>query len=383
MFEVIRPVTNIPQMSPGAFFEEHRQEVMDAVVRVLESGWYILGSEVQAFEEEFARHFDFGGAVGVANGTDAIALALRSLGIGPGDRVATVSHTAVATVAAIEMVGASPVFVDIDPATYTMDPDALAQTLESSQPLNANGLPIKAVILVHLYGNPADVAAIHKIARRFEVKLIEDCAQSHGAKLDGRFVGSMADMATFSFYPTKNLGAFGDGGMVVAGDSERLQHVRMLREYGWRRRYVSDVPGINSRLDELQAAILRVRLRYLDAGNRRRAAIAAAYDAGLAHTGLVLPLKRAGATHVYHQYVVRHPDRDRLQDGLKKKGIGTNIHYPEPVHRQPAYAGRFDAAAGGLRRTDEIASQILSLPMYPELSDAMVETIIDAIRSLV
>jgi dTDP-4-amino-4,6-dideoxygalactose transaminase len=381
MFEVIRPVTNIPQMSPGAFFEEHRQEVMDAVLRVLESGWYILGSEVQAFEEEFARHFDFGGAVGVANGTDAIALALRSLGIGPGDRVATVSHTAVATAAAIEMVGASPVFVDIDPATYTMDPDALAQTLESSQPVNA--LPIKAVILVHLYGNPADVAAIHKVARRFGVKLIEDCAQSHGAKLDGRFVGSMADMATFSFYPTKNLGAFGDGGMVVAADSELIQRVRMLREYGWRRRYVSDVPGINSRLDELQAAILRVRLRYLDAGNRRRAAIAASYDAGLGHTGLVLPLKRAGATHVYHQYVVRHPDRDRLQDGLKKKGIGTNIHYPVPVHRQPAYAGRFDAAAGGLRRTDDVASQILSLPMYPELSDAMVENIIDAIRSLV
>jgi dTDP-4-amino-4,6-dideoxygalactose transaminase len=381
MFEVIRPVTNIPQMSPGAFFEEHRQEVMDAVVRVLESGWYILGSEVRAFEEEFARHFDFGGAVGVANGTDAIALALRSLGIGPSDRVATVSHTAVATAAAIEMVGASPVFVDIDPATYTMDPDALAQTLESLQPVNA--LAIKALILVHLYGNPADVPAILKVARRFEVKVIEDCAQSHGAKLDGSFVGSMADMATFSFYPTKNLGAFGDGGMVVAANSERLQRVRILREYGWRRRYVSDVPGVNSRLDELQAAILRVRLPYLDAGNRRRTAIAAAYDAGLAHTGLVLPAKRAGAAHVYHQYVVRHPDRDRLQDGLKKKGIGTNVHYPVPVHRQPAYAGRFDAAPGGLRRTDEMASQILSLPMYPELSDAMVETIIDAVRSLV
>jgi dTDP-4-amino-4,6-dideoxygalactose transaminase len=380
MFEVIRPVPNIPQMSPGAFFEEHRQEVMDAVVRVLESGWYILGSEVQAFEEAFARHFDFGGAVGVANGTDAIALALRSLGIGPGDRVATVSHTAVATVAAIEMVGASPVFVDIDSATYTMDPEALAQTLEA---LRVNALPIKAVIVVHLYGNPAHVPAILNVARRFDVKVIEDCAQSHGAKLDGRFVGSMADMATFSFYPTKNLGAFGDGGMVVAGDSERLQRVRVLREYGWSRRYVSDVPGINSRLDELQAAILRVRLPYLEAGNRRRAAIANAYDAGLANIDLVLPVKRAGATHVYHQYVVRHPERDRMQAALKQKGIGTNIHYPVPVHRQPAYAGRFDAAPGGLGRTDEAASQILSLPMYPELSDAMVETIIDAVRSLV
>lgn len=381
MFEVIRPVPNIPQMSPGAFFEDHRQEVTDAVVRVLESGWYILGAEVRAFEEEFARHFDFNGAVGVANGTDAIALALRCLGIGAGDRVATVSHTAVATVAAIEMVGASPLFVDVNSDTYTMDPEALAQTLDSLKPSEA--ATIKAVIAVHLYGNPADVPAIVKVASRFEAKVIEDCAQSHGAKLDGRFVGNMADMATFSFYPTKNLGAFGDGGMVVAANSELLQRVRRLREYGWSRRYVSDVAGVNSRLDELQAAILRVRLRYLDAGNRRREAIAAAYDNGLAKTGLVLPIRRAGATHVYHQYVVRHPDRDRLQAGLKQKGIGTNIHYPVPVHRQPAYAGKFDPAKGGLDTTDEAAKQILSLPMYPELSDAMVETIIDAVRSLV
>lgn len=376
MFEVIRPVLNIPQMYPGAFFEEHRTEVMDAVARVLESGWYILGNQVQEFEREFAKEFDFGGAVGVANGTDAIALALRSLGVKAGDRVATVSHTAVATVAAIEMAGASPVFVDVSSDTYTMDPEALAGTLQS---LNS----VKAVIVVHLYGHPADVQGILRIARRFDVRVIEDCAQAHGAKLDGAYVGSMADAATFSFYPTKNLGAVGDGGMVVARDSELLERVRMLREYGWARRYVSDVPGINSRLDELQAAILRVRLPYLEAGNRRRAAIADAYDQGLANTGLVLPVKKAGATHVYHQYVVRHPDRGRLQASLKEKGIGTNIHYPVPVHLQPAYAGRFDPAPGKLSTTEAVASQVLSLPMYPELTDGMIETIIETVRSSV
>ena len=314
--------------------------------------------------------------MGVANGTDAIALALRTFGIGFGDRVATVSHTAVATVAAIEMVGAAPVFVDICSDTYTMDPEALARTLETAE-------PIKAVIVVNLYGHPADVPSIRQIADRFDVRLIEDCAQSHGAKLNGHFVGSMADAATFSFYPTKNLGAVGDGGMVVAADREYLERVRMLREYGWGRRYVSDLPGVNSRLDELQAAILRVKLPYLDAGNQRRAAIAAAYDRGLANTGLVLPAQRLGATHVYHQYVVRYDDRDRLRTGLKQKGIDTNIHYPVPVHRQPAYAQRFAPAPWALEKTETVVDQILSLPMYPELSDVMVTTIVDAICSLV
>jgi dTDP-4-amino-4,6-dideoxygalactose transaminase len=376
MSEAIRPLPNIPQMRPGAFFEEHRAEVMTAVVRVLDSGWYILGGEVKAFEEEFARQFNFGSAAGVGNGTDAIALALRSLGVGRGDRVATVSHTAVATVAAIEMVGAAPVFVDITSDTYTMDPAALSRTLRDRH-------PIKAVVAVHLYGHPADMPAILQSANRLGIPVVEDCAQSHGATLNERFVGSMGDVAAFSFYPTKNLGAFGDGGMVVAGNTERIQQVRRLRQYGWESRYISDVSGVNSRLDELQAAILRVRLSYLDAGNRRRAAIAAAYDEGLAETGLVLPKKHAGATHVYHQYVVRHPDRDRFQERLKKNGIGTNIHYPIPVHRQPAYAGRFDIDPGGLETTDAVATQILSLPMYPELGDVVVAHIVDTVRNLV
>jgi len=374
MFEAARSLPNIPQTSPRAFFDQHRDEVLAALVRVLDSGMYILGAEVKAFEQEFARYFDFADAVGVANGTDAIALALRSLGVGRGDRVATVSHTAVATVAAIEMVGATPVFVDIASDTYTLDPAALVRTLER---LDA----IKAVIAVHLYGHPADVPTIVRIANRFGARVIEDCAQAHGAKLDGRLVGSMADAGAFSFYPTKNLAAIGDGGMVVAHDPECIGKLRMLREYGWERRYVSDLPGVNSRLDELQAAILRVRLPYLEAGNRRRTEIAAAYDRGLAGTGLVLPTGRPGATHVYHQYVVRHPDRDRLQARLKQKGIGTSIHYPVPVHRQPAYTGRFDIDPGGLGTTDAVAREILSLPMYPELGDGAIRNVLDAVRS--
>jgi dTDP-4-amino-4,6-dideoxygalactose transaminase len=374
MFEAVHSLPNIPQTSPRAFFQEHRHEMMGAMARVLDSGMYILGAEVKAFEQEFAREFGFGGAVGVANGTDAIALALRSLGIGPGDRVATVSHTATATVAAIEMAGALPVFVDISSDTYTLDPAALAGTLETIH-------GIKAVIAVHLYGNPADITSIIPIARRFGVRVIEDCAQAHGAKLDGTFVGSRAEAATFSFYPTKNLGALGDGGMVAANDPDRITKLRMLREYGWERRYVSEVPGVNSRLDELQAAWLRVKLPYLEAGNRRRAEIAAAYDDGLADTALILPGKHPGATHVYHQYVVRHPNRDQLKARLELKGIGTNIHYPVPVHRQPAYAGRCAMGAGGLGRTEAAAREVLSLPMYPELADAAIARIIDAVRS--
>jgi dTDP-4-amino-4,6-dideoxygalactose transaminase len=376
MSEAIPSLPNIPQTSPRAFFEAHRDEMMAALARVLDGGMYILGAEVKAFEQEFARQFDFSDAVGVANGTDAIALALRSLEIGPGDRVATVSHTAVATVAAIEMVGASPVFVDISSDTYTLDPVALARTLEATD-------GIKAVIPVHLYGNPADVTAIMAIANRFDVPVIEDCAQAHGAKLDGRFVGSMAHAATFSFYPTKNLGALGDGGMVAVNDPECARKLRMLREYGWERRYISEVPGVNSRLDELQAAFLRVKLPHLEAGNRRRAEIAAAYDSALADTGLVLPRTRPRATHVYHQYVVRHPDRDQLKARLESRGTGTNIHYPVPVHRQPAYEGRCVIDPGGLSTTDAVAREVLSLPMYPELGDAAIARIVDAVRSSV
>jgi dTDP-4-amino-4,6-dideoxygalactose transaminase len=366
---------HIPQARPGAFYEEHREETLAAMANVLDSGWYVLGREVQAFEEEFAHALGLSGAVGVGNGTDALALALRAFHIGAGDKVATVSHTAVATAAAIEMVGARPVFTDITSA-YTMDPEALRRTIQICG-------PIKAIIVVHLYGSPADMTAILGIAREFEIPLIEDCAQCHGAKYGSRFTGSQGDAATFSFYPTKNLGAIGDGGMVVSGDRAFLDTVRSLRQYGWQSRYISDVPGINSRLDEVQAAVLRVRLPHLHANNRRRAQIAAAYDEGLADTGLILPIRKVDATHVYHQYVVRSPERNRLQASLAKRGIGTNIHYPTPVHCQPAYVGRCEKDPCGLLVTETIAGEILSLPMFPELSDAAVEEVIAAIRNLV
>jgi dTDP-4-amino-4,6-dideoxygalactose transaminase len=373
MSEAVRSLPNIPQASPRAFVEVHREEMLSAVARVFDSGSYILGPEVQAFEQEFTQKFGYGDAVGVANGTDAIALALRALGLAPGDRVVTVSHTAVATVAAIEMTDALPVFADVTSDSYTLDPASLVRTLET-----VDG--IKAIVAVHLYGHPADIPAILQIANRFGVLVIEDCAQALGAKLDGRFVGSLADAASFSFYPTKNLGAFGDGGMVVAHHPECARKVRMLREYGWERRYISDVPGVNSRLDELQAALLRVRLPYLDAGNRRRADIAAAYNQGLAGTGLILPTTLPKATHVYHQYVVRHPDRDQLKVRLQHQGTGTNIHYPVPVHLQPAYEGRFAMDPAGLGTTEAVAREVLSLPMYPELDDAAVARVIDAVR---
>ncbi len=373
-----KTLVTIPQSNPGAFFEEHRDEVTAAMTRVMDSGWYILGSEVASFERRFAQMFGLGGAVGVGSGTDALIIALRALGVGPGDLVATVSHTAVATVAAIEQVGALPVLVDIASDTYNMDPESLDRTLSVRRPR-----PIKAVIPVHLYGNPANIPVLLQIARQYGACVIEDCAQSHGAMLGDSYTGSMADAATFSFYPTKNLGALGDGGMMTSRDPGCIERARMVREYGWKQRYISEFSGMNTRLDELQAAILLVRLKYLKSGNERRAAIAAAYSESLADTGLKLPITKMGGTHVYHQYVVQHPDRDRLQARLKENGIATNIHYPVPVHRQPAYAGRVEVDPDGLKNTEDVATQILSLPIFPELSDIAVSTVVDAIRSLI
>jgi dTDP-4-amino-4,6-dideoxygalactose transaminase len=367
---------NIRQADPGAFCREHRREVLEALARVVDSGWYVLGEEVAAFEREFAQQFGLGHAIGVANGTDAIALALRGLGVGAGCRVATVAHTAVATVAAIELVGATPVFVEIEPDTYTLDPRALSAVLERAA-------PVHAIVVVHLYGHPADMAAILAIASRLGIPVIEDCAQAHGASIGERFVGGLANAAAFSFYPTKNLGALGDGGLVATASEETAVRLRMLREYGWKQRFISEIAGVNSRLDELQAAFLRVRRPFLEAANQRRMAIAAAYDRGLADTGLGLPIQRSGTTHVYHQYVVRHPKRDDLQSRLRQAGIATNVHYPVPVHCQPAYLGRCSVGAEGLAVTEAAAREVLSLPIYPELDDESVAEVIGAVRRLV
>lgn len=358
-----QPIT-IPQADPKAGYLAHKAEIDDAVRSVLESGRYILGREVKAFEQEFAAYVGVSHAIGVGNGTDALELALRACNIGLGDLVFTVSHTAVATVAAIELVGATPVLLEVDPVTYTLDPGSLEAALTHPPP----GRP-KAVIPVHLYGQPADMPAIMKLARHHGLYMIEDCAQSHGATLAGRMTGAWGDIAAFSFYPTKNLGALGDGGMVVTDNPALAERVRLLQQYGWRERYISDIPGGNSRLDELQAAILRVKLRYLDEENARRRSLAQIYNALLADTGLSLPEVHPGATHVYHQYVVRLPQRDTLKNYLCDiGGVGTLIHYPVPVHLQPAYRDRLPLVAS-LARTEEIARQVLSLPMFPQLSD--------------
>lgn len=375
----------VPQADPGAGYRAHRAKIDAAVAQALASGWYILGAEGAAFEAEFA-HWLRGTATrpplhatGCANGTDALALALRGLGIGRGALVATVSHTAVATVAAIEMAGATPLLLDVDPATYAMDPAELEAVLDRPPP----GLPpLRAVIVVHLYGLPADMTRLLALCARRGVAVIEDCSQAHGALHGGCKVGTLGRVAAFSLYPTKNLGALGDAGVVATEDAGLAGSMASLRQYGWRERYVSAEPGINSRLDEVQAAVLRVKLRGLDAANRRRQEIAARYDDALGDGPVRPPARRPGCTHVFHQYVVRVADRTDAQALLRAQGVSTAVHYPVPVHLQPAYAGR---TALGPRRcavTEGLAGEIMSLPMFPELTDDQVGRVCDGLAAL-
>ncbi len=366
----------VPQSDPKASYLAHQQEIDEAIKQTLDSGWYILGKQVTAFEQEFAAYIGVEHSVGVANGTDAIVLALRACGVGAGDAVITVSHTAVATVAAIELAGAEPLMVDIDPATFTISPQWIEDVIKAYR----GKAKLKAIIAVHLYGHPADMAAIQELARRYDLRVVEDCAQSHGASIkDGfadRRVGSIGDIATFSFYPTKNLGALGDGGAVVTNDAGLAERLKLLREYGWRERYVSEIAGMNSRLDELQAALLRVKLKALDKENSRRRQIASAYNEGLKDGGLNLPKSIGDVSHVYHQYVVRSGERETLKDRLRTKGIGTLIHYPVPIHQQPAYRHYANVA---LPETELAAREVLSLPMFPQLTDEQVGHVCQAI----
>jgi dTDP-4-amino-4,6-dideoxygalactose transaminase len=365
---------HIPQTSPRASYLAQQPEIDAAVSRVLEGGGYILGREVEIFESAFADFIGVAHAVACASGTDAIELALRACGIGTGDLVFTVSHTAVATVAAIERAGAIAVLIDIEPGTYTMAAYELSRALRTQ----LSGRPA-AVLPVHLYGQPAELCALGDIARAHGLRLIEDCAQSHGASYRGRATGSVGDVGCFSFYPTKNLGAAGDGGMVITNDAAIATALREIREYGWKERFVSTRIGINSRLDPIQAAILDVKLRNLAGDNARRQAIASRYDAGLAGLPLIAPARRADAIHVFHQYVIRLAERDALRERLQAAGIGTGVHYPVPVHLQPAYRDRCAAGPSGLGLTERAAGQILSLPMYPQLSDAEVDRVISEI----
>lgn len=366
-----------------------KHELDAAVARTLDSGWYILGREVEAFEREFAEYLEGQGAshpelappatrlspltcVAVNSGTDALQLALLACDVGPGDEVITVAHTAVATAAAISLTGATPVFVDVELDTYTMSPAALEAAITART---------KAIIPVHLYGHPANLAAILALAARYQLRVIEDCAQAHGARYQAQLVGTLGDLGCFSFYPTKNLGALGDGGAVVGRDRALIDRVRLLREYGWtpNARYVSQMRGMNSRLDELQAAILRVKLQHLEQWNTERRALAAAYATCLP-AQLSKPIERPGCFHVYHLYVVRTPQRDALRAALQAVGIGTAIHYPVPIHQQPAYQDG-SARWRDLRATEQLAQEILSLPLYPSLTVEAVQQVSAAIRT--
>jgi len=346
---------------PKAGYLAAQAEIDAAVARVMQSGIYILGPELEAFEKEYSHWLGVAGMVGVANGTDALELALRAAGIGPGDKVVTVANTVTATVTAIGATGAKAMFVDVEPSTMLMDLDALENVLTRMRDPR-----IKAVVPVHLYGQPVDMPRLMKMAEQHRLIVIEDSAQAHGSTVGAQKAGAWGHLAAFSFYPTKNLGAFGDAGGVAGRDPVLLEQVRLLRQYGWRKRYVSDLPGRNSRLDEIQAAILRVRLSRLEAENARRVVLATFYLAALKDSPLRLPVVAEGRTHCWHQFVVRTNRRDELKAHLEKRGILCGILYPVPVHRQPAY---HDAALS-LPQTEEACAQVLSLPLHPGLTEA-------------
>ncbi len=335
-------------------------KIDDAISRVLNSGNYILGEEVSKFETEFSNFIGCNYAVGVGNGTDAINIALRAGGIKNGDEVITVSHTAVATVTAIELAGAVPVLIDIEPARYTLNPDRITEAITSKT---------RAVVAVHLYGHPANIEDIKKISNENNLLLIEDCAQAHGAKFKGKNVGNFGDISTFSFYPTKNLGTFGDGGIIVTNSLEIAETSRAIRQYGWKnQRNNCTITGVNSRLDEIHAAILRAKLPYLERFNKKRQSLANIYDNLLNISGIKRPQVFDGCEHVYHQYVIETEHRNKLQKYLMENGFETQIHYPIPIHLQDAYKNSI-RTHGPLNVTDSICHRIISLPIHPFLSD--------------
>jgi len=346
-------------------------EIDETIAAVLAKGNFILGEEVAAFEEEFARYLGVNHAVGVSSGTEALYLALLAAGIGSGDEVITVPNTAVPTVAAISQSGASPVFVDINPDTFTLDTGKLeaAITLET-----------RAIIPVHLYGHVADMGPLLEIAGRYNLVVIEDACQAHGAEYRGNKVGTIGDMGAFSFYPTKNLGAYGDGGMVVTADENLARKLRLLRFYGMtdKERYLHEIKGINSRLDEMQAAILRIKLKYLDRWNEQRREIVAHYNELMSELPLKTPVEPAYARHVYHLYIVRTKHRDKLRRHLDRNGIGSAVHYPLPVHRQPSYT-ELNLGKGSFPRAEMCAREVLSLPIFPELEEEEIRYITSTI----
>ncbi len=349
-----------------------KAEVDAAVAHVLTRGWYVLGEQVEQFEAAFAHYCGTRYAVGVGSGVDALHLSLVGLGIGAGDEVLTVANTCVPTLSAISSAGASPILVDIDPVTYTMDPQQLEQRISNRT---------RAILPVHLYGQCADMDPILEIAQRRGLFVVEDCAQAHGALYKGRKAGSMGKTGCFSFYPSKNLGAMGDGGMITTNDPKLAETLKQLRNYGQEKRYYHTIKGFNSRLDELQAAILSAKLPHLDSWNLRRREIAAVYSSELGATSVTCPVEAPGRWHNYHLYVIRVQGRDRFQSQLRDLGVQTMIHYPVPIHRQEAYAETREQGPY-LGQTDHLSPQIVSLPIFPEMTDDEVMTVTKSVRSV-
>jgi dTDP-4-amino-4,6-dideoxygalactose transaminase len=361
----------IPFSNPSASYQSHKSEIVSAIVHVLDSGWYVLGKEVEAFEKEFA---DFHGkslhSVGVANGTDAIALCLKSLGLGQGDEIVTTSHTAVATIAGIEQAGCSTVFADINPRTRCIDPRSIEQRI---------GPKTRAIMPVHIYGQPCDMNAIQVIAQSKELRVIEDCSQAHGAEINGNKVGTFGTLAAYSCYPTKNLGGTGDGGVILCKSQEMAEQIKSLRQYGWNNQRESIISGFNSRLDEMQAAILRVKLKHLSEDNRKRRAIADQYDDAFKDLPVILPHRSKDELHAMHLYVIECDNRDTLLKHLRNRGIGASLHYALPVHKHTAYSERI---RGGdeLPHTEAFYKKNLTLPIFPELTQESIDTITSGVQ---
>jgi dTDP-4-amino-4,6-dideoxygalactose transaminase len=359
----------VPFLDLQAATRELRKEIDAALARVLDSGYFVLGRELEAFESEFAEYCGVKHCVGVGNGLDALVLSLKALGVSQGDEVLVPSNTYIATWLAVSYAGAKPVPVEPDERTYNMDPKKIEGALTSRT---------RGIIPVHLYGQPADMDRIREIAKAHKLWIVEDAAQAHGARYKGNHVGGMGDMTGWSFYPGKNLGALGDGGAVTTNSSELAERVRVLRNYGSRVKYFNEVKGVNSRLDEIQAAILRIKLRHLNDWNNRRRRIAAQYQTGLASAGLVLPYVPDWAEPVHHLFVVRSKQREALRQHLEKSGIATLVHYPVPPHLQQAYTD-LGMHAGDLPISEKIHEEVLSLPMGPHLSESQAASVVQAV----
>ena len=358
---------------PLAQYQSHKDEILESIRRVLDKGDYILGPEVEGFEKTFAAYCHVDYAIGVNSGTDALILSLRALDIGAGDEVITASHTALATISAIISTGATPVLVDIDPIHFTISPECIQ---------NAITPKTKVVIPVHLYGQPAEMDEIMKISEEAGLWVVEDCAQSIGAIYKGKKTGSIGNIGCFSFYPTKNLGAVGDGGMITTKDAKLALRIQRLRQYGWDKDRVTEEVGVNSRLDELQAAILNIKLKHLDADNKSRREIANQYNMLLDGLELVLPVERPNTLHVYHQYVVACENRNQIKKQLSERKIYAGIHYALPGHLHGGYAHRCVLPDAGLPVTEQTVKKILSLPIYPELAHDQVLQVVSNLSQI-